>query len=97
MLWRPLITFEDFTKVKKDFDQIPTVYVSYASSYFALLQCNLVEHLIVDIWEDLDTLRFFSAWGIPSLSYIKSSGSHTTTVQTFLMEGQSPHPVLTSR
>ncbi len=34
------------------------MHVSYASNYFALLQCNLVEHPIVDIWEDLDTLKF---------------------------------------
>jgi hypothetical protein len=58
MLQRPLITSEDFLEARQDFDQIPTVHVSYASSYFALLQCNLVEHPIVDIWEDLDTLRF---------------------------------------
>jgi hypothetical protein len=58
MLWRPLTTSEDFSKVKQDFDQIPTVHVSYISSYFALLHCNLVEHPIVDIWEDLDTLKF---------------------------------------
>jgi len=56
---RPLITFEDFLEARQNFDQIPAIHVSYASSYFALLQCNLVEHPIVDIWEDLDTLRFF--------------------------------------
>jgi len=55
---RPLTTSEDFLEAKQDFDQTPTVHVSYASNYFALLQCNLVEHPIVDIWEDLDTLRF---------------------------------------
>jgi len=55
---KPLTTFEDFSKAKQNFDQIPVVHVSYASSYLALLECNLVEHLIVDIWEDLDTLRF---------------------------------------
>jgi len=59
MLWRPLTTFEDFLKVRQDFDQIPIIYVSYASNYLALLQCNMVEHPIVDIWEDLDTLSFF--------------------------------------
>ncbi len=32
-----------------------------------------------------------SAWGIPSLSYIKSLGSHITMVQMLLMEGQSFH------
>ncbi len=58
MLWKPLTTFEDFSKVRQDFDQIPKIHVSYASSYLALLQWNLVEHPIVDIWEDLDTLRF---------------------------------------
>ncbi len=49
---------EDFSKARQDFDQIPTLHVSYASNYLALLQCNLVEHPILDIWEDLDTLRF---------------------------------------
>jgi hypothetical protein len=52
---KPLTTSEDFSKVKQDFDQIPIIHVFYASSYFALLQSNLVEHPIVDIWEDLDT------------------------------------------
>jgi hypothetical protein len=56
----PLTTSEDFSEAKQDFDQIPIVHVSDASSYLALLQCNLVEHPIVDIWEDLDTLSFFS-------------------------------------
>jgi len=59
MSQRPLTTFEDFLEATQDFNQIPTIHVSYASNYFALLQCNLVEHPIVDIWEDLDTLRFF--------------------------------------
>jgi len=59
MLRRPLITSEEFLKTRQDFDQIPIVHVSEASSYLALLQCNLVEHPILDIWEDLDTLRFF--------------------------------------
>jgi hypothetical protein len=58
MLRRPLTTFEDFSEARQDFDHIRVVHVSYASSYFALLQCNMVEHPIVDIWEDLDTLRF---------------------------------------
>jgi hypothetical protein len=55
---RPLTTSEDYSETKQDFDHIPTIHVSYASSYLALLQCNLVEHPIVDIWEDLDILRF---------------------------------------
>jgi hypothetical protein len=55
---RPLTIFENFSEVRQDFNQIPTVHVSYASNYLALLQCNLVEHPIVDIWEDLDTLKF---------------------------------------
>jgi len=57
MSQRPFTTFEDFLEAKQDFDQILTVHVSYASNYLALLQCNLVEHPIVDIWEDLDTLE----------------------------------------
>jgi hypothetical protein len=59
MSQKPFTTFEDFSKTKQDFDQIPTIHVSYAFGYLALLQCNLVEHPIVDIWEDLDTLKFF--------------------------------------
>jgi hypothetical protein len=55
---RPFITSEDFLEARQNFDHIPTIHVSYASSYFALLQCNRVEHPIVDIWEDLDILRF---------------------------------------
>jgi hypothetical protein len=55
---RPLTTFENFSEARQDFDQIPTVHVCYASSYLALLQCNLVEHPIMDIWEDLDIMRF---------------------------------------
>jgi len=55
---RPLTTSEDFSKARQDFDQIPIVHVFNASNYLALLQCNLVEHPIVDIWENLDTLRF---------------------------------------
>jgi len=58
MSQRPLTTFEDFLEARQDFDHIPTIHVSYASSYLALLQCNLVKHPIMDIWEDLDTLRF---------------------------------------
>jgi hypothetical protein len=58
MSQRPLTIVEDFSEARQDFDQIPTIHVSYASSYLALLQCNLVEHPIADIWEDLDILRF---------------------------------------
>ncbi len=58
MLRRPFITFKDFLEVKQNFDQIPTIHVFYAFNYLALLQCSLVEHPIVDIWEDLDILRF---------------------------------------
>jgi hypothetical protein len=58
MSQRPLITSEDFSEAMQDFDQNLTIHVSDASSYLALLQCNLVEHPIVDIWEDLDTLKF---------------------------------------
>jgi hypothetical protein len=55
---RPLTTSEDFSEARQDFDQIPIVPVSEASSYLALLQRNLVEQPILNIWEDLDTLRF---------------------------------------
>jgi len=55
---KPLITSEDFSEARQDFDQTPTVLVFEASNYLALLQCNLVEQPILDIWEDLDTLRF---------------------------------------
>jgi len=37
MLRRPLITSEDFSKAKQNFNQILTIHVSYASSYLALL------------------------------------------------------------
>jgi hypothetical protein len=92
---RPRTTSEDFSKAKQDFDQISIIHVFYASSYLALLQCNLGEHPIVDIWEDLENFEVFSAWGIPSPSYIKSSGSHTTVIQTIFMEGQSPRLMFT--
>jgi len=58
MSQRPFTTSKDFSKARQNFDQIPTVPVSEASSYLALLQCNLVEHSILDIWEELDILRF---------------------------------------
>jgi hypothetical protein len=62
---RSLITFENFLKARENLDQILVIHVSYASSYLALLQCNLVEHPIVDIWEDLDTLRFLQVGEYP--------------------------------
>jgi hypothetical protein len=55
---RPLTTSEDFSDSRQDLDRILTIHVSYASNYLALLQCNLVQHPIMDRWEDLDTLRF---------------------------------------
>jgi len=58
MSQRPLTSFEYFSEAMQDFDQIPTIHVSEAFNYLALLQCNLVEHPILDIWEDLNTLRF---------------------------------------
>jgi hypothetical protein len=58
MSQRPFTTFEDFIKTKQDFDRILAVHLSYASNYLELLQCNLVDHPILDIWEDLDTLKF---------------------------------------
>jgi hypothetical protein len=50
MSWKPFITSKDFLEAKQNFDQIPAIHVFYACSYLALLQCNLVEHPIVDIW-----------------------------------------------
>jgi hypothetical protein len=76
---QPLTTSEDFSKVRQNFDHILAIYVFDAFSYLALLQCNLVEHPIVDIWEDLD-IEVSSAWGIPSPSYIKSTRSHATSI-----------------
>jgi hypothetical protein len=58
MWWRPFVTYKDFSKARQNFDQILVAHVTYACSYLALLQCNLVEHPIVDIWEDLDILTF---------------------------------------
>jgi hypothetical protein len=59
MSQKPFTTSEDFSEARQDFDQILVVHVFYAFSYLALLQYNLVEHPIVDIWEELDTLKFF--------------------------------------
>jgi hypothetical protein len=66
MSQRPLTTSKNFSETKQNFDQILTIHVSDASSYLALLQCNLVEHPIVDIWEDLDTLRLLQHGKYPS-------------------------------
>jgi hypothetical protein len=74
---RPLTTSEDFSEAKQDFDQILTAHVSYASNYLTLLQCNLVEHPIVDIWEDLDTLRFLQHGKYPS----QVTSSHRDRIQ----------------
>jgi hypothetical protein len=62
---KPFTTSEDFLEAKQDFDQILATHVSYAFSYLATLQCNLVDHPIVDIWEDLDILRFLQHGGYP--------------------------------
>jgi hypothetical protein len=93
---RPLITSEDFSEARQDFDQIIAVHVFYAFSYLALLQCNLVEHPIVNIWEDLDTLKFLQHGEyFPQVTV--SHRSYITTVQMLVMEGQSPRPMLTTR
>jgi hypothetical protein len=55
---RPFTTSKDFLEATQNFDQIPAIHVFYAFSYLALLQCSLVEHPIVDIWEDLDIMKF---------------------------------------
>jgi hypothetical protein len=77
MLQRPLITCEDFLEARQDFDQIPTLYVFYAFSFLTLLQCNLVEHPIVDIWEDLDILKFFQHGEYPP----QVTSSHRDCIQ----------------
>jgi len=77
MLRKPFTTSEDFSKTKQDFDHIPTIHVYYAFNYFALLQCNLVEHPIVDIWEDLDTLRFLQHGEYPP----QVTSSHQDRIQ----------------
>jgi hypothetical protein len=77
ILQKPLITFEDFLKAKQDFDQNPALHVFYASSYLALLQCNLVEHPIMDIWEDLDILWFFQHGEYPP----QVTSSHQDRIQ----------------
>jgi hypothetical protein len=58
MSQKPFTTSKDFLETRQVFNHILAIHVSYASSYLALLQCNLVEHPIVDICEDLDILRF---------------------------------------
>jgi hypothetical protein len=74
MSWKPLATSEDFSEAKQDFDRIPTIHVSYTANYLALLQCNLVEHPIVDIWEDLDTLKL-GTWISPTYCRAIERGS----------------------
>jgi hypothetical protein len=77
MSQRPFTTFEDFLETKQDFDQIPTIHVSYASNYLALLQCNPVEHPIMDIWEDLNTLTFLQHGDYPP----QITSSHQICIQ----------------
>jgi hypothetical protein len=62
MLQRPLTISKDFSEAMQGFDYILAIHVSYAFNYLALLQCNLVAYPIVDIWEDLGTLRFLQHW-----------------------------------
>jgi len=83
MSQRPFTTFEDFLEARQDFDQILTIHVSYASSYLALLQCNLVKHPICGYMGGLGHFEVSSTLGVPSPSYIKSSRSHTTMVQRY--------------
>jgi hypothetical protein len=77
MSWRSLITSEDISEIRQDINQIPIVHVFYACSYFALLQCNMVEHPIVDIWEDLDIQRFFQHGEYPP----QVTSSHRERIQ----------------
>jgi len=77
MSQKPLTTSEDLSKARQNLNQIPAVHVSSASSYLALLQCNLVEHPIVDIWEDLDTLKFLQHGEYPP----QVTSSHRNRIQ----------------
>jgi hypothetical protein len=77
MSCKPLTTFKNFLEARQNFDQIPTIHVSCASSYLALLQCNLVEHPIVDIWEDLDILKFLQHGKYPP----QVTSSHRDCIQ----------------
>jgi hypothetical protein len=74
---RPFVTSKDFSKTKQDFNQIPPIHVYYESSYLALLQCDLVEHPIVDIWEDLDILKFLQHGEYPP----QITSSHRDRIQ----------------
>jgi hypothetical protein len=74
---RPLTTSENFSETRQDFDQIPTVHVFYAFSYLTLLQCNMIEHPIMDIWEDLNTLRFLQHGEYPP----QVTSSHRDRIQ----------------
>jgi hypothetical protein len=75
---KPFTTFEDLLEAKQDFNQIPIIHVSYEFSYFALLQCNLVKHPIVDIWEDLDILTFLQHGEYPP----QVTSSHRDHIQS---------------
>ncbi len=77
MSQRPLATSKFCLETKQYFDQILAIHVYYVSSYLALLQCNLVEHPIVDIWEDLDTLRFLQHGEYPP----QVTSSHRDRIQ----------------
>ncbi len=69
----PLKIFQKSGKTSIRFQQ----YIFYASNYFALLQCNLIKHPIVDIWEDLDTLKFFQHGEYPP----QVTSSHRDCIQ----------------
>jgi hypothetical protein len=95
---RPLTTPEDFLKVRQDFNQILAIHVSYAFSYFTLLQCNVVEHSIVDIWEDLDILRFLQHGEYPPqvTSCRNPSLGLATKARACKVAGQEGSPGVTS-
>jgi hypothetical protein len=64
---KPFTTSKNFSKARQNFDQILTIHVFYAFSYLTLL----LEHPIVDIQENLDTLRFL--WHGEYLPQVTSS------------------------
>lgn len=52
-----LITSEDISDTRQDFDELALTARPHATSYLILLQCYVVGQLVLNIWKDLDTLR----------------------------------------
>ena len=55
----PLLSSDDSLAARQDFDADIPFGLLHGSSYLALLQCyTAVDQKVVDIWEDVETLRF---------------------------------------